>query len=67
MDGMTADSPDDIEFTLQGLIDAGIISADWQAEQAETLRRLSALHRSATPDEHSLSDVLIDMRDEERF
>lgn len=58
--------PSMTEIMTQGLIKAGILHSDWREEQAE-LRRwiLANPPLSAHPHRRSLSEVLIEMREEE--
>jgi len=60
-------SPPDIEeITIRGLIKAGILPPDWHEQQAELRRRLREEPIPPTPPgQRPLSEVLIEMREEE--
>ena len=60
-------SPPDIEeITIRGLIKAGILPPDWREQQAELRRRLREESIPPTPPgQRPLSEVLIEMRNEE--
>lgn len=58
--------PDPVEVMTQGLIKAGVLSVDWRAEQAELRQWLKENPPlPAEPGEPPLSEVLVDMREEE--
>ncbi len=62
-------SPVDVEeSTIRGLIKAGILPADFRERQAK-LREFLRDHKPAPakPGQRPLSEVLLEMRDEERF
>lgn len=60
-------SPPDIEeITVRGLIKAGILPPDWREQQAELRQYLrDNPPLPAEPGQRPLSEVLIEMRDEE--
>lgn len=58
--------PDPTEVVTEGLIKAGILSSDWRAEQAELKSWILANQPlPAEPGKQSLSETLIEMREEE--
>ncbi|MET1071762.1 MAG: type II toxin-antitoxin system prevent-host-death family antitoxin [Umezawaea sp.] len=60
-------SPPDLEEAMiNGLVKAGILSSDWRTEQAELKRWLTENPPlPPEPDKRPLSEVVIDMREEE--
>ena len=62
-------SPPDIEeITIRGLIKVGILPPDWRERQAKLFRRLRDNPPPPTPPgQKPLSEVLMEMRDEERI
>ena len=57
--------PDVTEMTLEGLIKGGIVEPDWQERQAQLLQYLRERPLPVSPNKRSLSEVLIEMREEE--
>lgn len=58
--------PDFAEAMIGGMVKAGILPSDWQEKQAELKRwLLTDPPLAAQPHEQSLSETLIEMREEE--